>query len=204
MTKEAATTGTRDRLISAMVDALRHRGYHGVGISDVLASAQTPKGVLYHHFPGGKSELAVKAIEAVAEQLGNSLEKLIQRAADPVEAMTLWMGSAQKMLEKSNFHAGCPLATIALESTGEDADIRVALNKAFASLRAKIALVLGAVGMPVPAARATASLIVSAYEGALLQSRVAENGDIMRETSEALIGLIRAGLLKHDSAGGQA
>jgi TetR/AcrR family transcriptional regulator, lmrAB and yxaGH operons repressor len=204
MTKEAATTGTRDRLISAMVDALRHRGYHGVGISDVLASAQTPKGVLYHHFPGGKSELAVKAIEAVAEQLGNSLEKLIQRAADPVEAMTLWMGSAQKMLEKSNFHAGCPLATIALESTGEDADIRVALNKAFASLRAKIALVLGAVGMPDPAARATASLIVSAYEGALLQSRVAENGDIMRETSEALIGLIRAGLLKHDSAGGRA
>jgi TetR/AcrR family transcriptional repressor of lmrAB and yxaGH operons len=169
----------------------------------LLASAQTPKGVLYHHFPGGKSELAVKAIEAVAEHLGSSLEKLIQRTADPVEAVTLWMGSAQKMLEKSKFQAGCPLATIALESTGEDAEIRAALNKAFASLRAKISQVLGAVGLPDPAARATASLIVSAYEGALLQSRVAENGDIMRETTEALIGLIRMGLLKHGSAGGR-
>ena len=204
MINQTVSTGTRDRLIAAMVDALRNRGYHGIGISDLLASAQTPKGVLYHHFPGGKSELAVKAIEAVAEHLGSSLEKLIQRAADPMEAMTLWMGSAQKMLEKSNFHAGCPLATIALESTVEDAEIRVALNNAFAMLRAKIAQVLGAVGMPDPAARATASLIVSAYEGALLQSRVAESGDIMRETTEALIGLIRAGLLKHDSAGGQA
>jgi len=204
MTKEAATTGTRDRLIAAMVDALRNRGYHGVGISDLLASAHTPKGVLYHHFPGGKSELAVNAIEAVAEQLGNSLEKLIQRAADPMEAMTLWMGLAQKMLEKSNFQTGCPLATIALESTGEDAEIRVALNNAFALLRAKISQILGAFGMPDPTARATASLIVSAYEGALLQSRVAENGDIMRETTEALIGLIRAGLLKHDSVGGRA
>jgi hypothetical protein len=57
--------------------------------------------------------------------------------------------------------------------------------------------------MPDPSARATASLIVSAYEGALLQSRVAESGDIMRETSEALIGLIRMGLLKHGSAGGR-
>jgi hypothetical protein len=57
--------------------------------------------------------------------------------------------------------------------------------------------------MPDPAARATASLIVSAYEGALLQSRVAENGDIMRETTEALIGFIRAGLMMHGSAGGQ-
>jgi TetR/AcrR family transcriptional repressor of lmrAB and yxaGH operons len=160
--------------------------------------------VLYHHFPGGKSELAVKAIEAVAEHLGSSLEKLIQRTVDPVQAMTLWMGSAQKMLEKSNFQAGCPLATIALESRGEDAEIRAALNNAFALLRSKISQVLGVAGMPDPSARATASLIVSAYEGALLQSRVAESGDIMRETSEALIGLIRAGLLKHGSAGGRA
>jgi len=203
MTKETDSTSTRGRLIAAMVDALRNRGYHGVGISDLLASAQTPKGVLYHHFPGGKSELAVKAIEAVAEQLGGSLEKLIQRTADPMEAMTLWMGSAQKMLEKSKFQAGCPLATIALESTGEDVEIRAALNNAFALLRAKISQVLGVAGMPDPAARATASLIVSAYEGALLQSRVAESGDIMRETTEALIGFIRASLLQQGSAGDQ-
>ena len=203
MINQTVSTGTRDRLIAAMVDALRNRGYHGIGISDLLASAQTPKGVLYHHFPGGKSELAVKAIEAVAEQLGSSLEKLIQRTEDPVDAMTLWMGSAQKMLEKSKFQAGCPLATIALESTGEDAEIRVALNNAFTLLRAKISQVLGAAGMPDPSARATASLIVSAYEGARLQSRVAESGDIMRETTEALIGFIRASLLQQGSAGGQ-
>jgi TetR/AcrR family transcriptional repressor of lmrAB and yxaGH operons len=201
MTKEVTPTATRDRLIAAMVDALRNRGYHGVGVNDLLATAQTPKGVLYHHFPGGKSELAVKAIESVAEQLGRALEKTIQRAADPVEAMALWMGSAQKMLEKSNFHAGCPLATIALESTSEDAKIRAALNNAFELLRSKISQVLGSMGMSDLSARATASLIVSAYEGALLQSRVAENVDIMRETSEALIGLIRVNLMKPDIAG---
>lgn len=203
MTKEPAPAGTRDRLIAAMVDALRNRGYHGVGINDLLATAKTPKGVLYHHFPGGKSELAVKAIESVAEQLGGALEKTIQRAADPVEAMALWMGSAQKMLEKSNFHAGCPLATIALESTGEDAEIRGALNNAFALLRYKISQVLGSMGMTDLSARSTASLIVSAYEGALLQSRVAQNVDIMRETSEALIGLIRANLVRPEVAGGR-
>jgi len=169
----------------------------------LLVAAQTPKGVLYHHFPGGKSELAVKAIESVAEQIGGSLEKILQRSQDPVEAMTLWMGSAQRMLEKSNFHAGCPLATIALESTTDDAQIRGALNNAFALLRSKISQVLGSLGMPDVSARATASLIVSAYEGALLQSRVAENVDVMRETSEALIGLIRMNLKKRDIAGGR-
>jgi TetR/AcrR family transcriptional repressor of lmrAB and yxaGH operons len=203
MTKETTSTSTRDRLIAAMIDALRNKGYHGVGISDLLLAAQTPKGVLYHHFPGGKSELAVNAIESVAEQLGGALEKMFQRAADPVEAMTLWMGSAQKLLEKSNFDTGCPLAAIALESTAEDAEIRGALNNAFALLRFKISQVLGSMGLPEHSARATASLIVSAYEGALLQSRVAENADIMRETSEALTGLIRTSLVKPEIAGGR-
>jgi TetR/AcrR family transcriptional repressor of lmrAB and yxaGH operons len=90
-----------------------------------------------------------------------------------------------------------------LESTGEDAEIRGALNNAFALLRFKISQVLGSMGMPELSARATASLIVSAYEGALLQSRVAQNVDVMRETSEALISLIRANLVKSTTAGGR-
>ena len=195
--------GTRDRLIAAMVVALRSKGYHGVGISDLLASAQTPKGVLYHHFPGGKSELAVKAIESVAEQLGSTLEKILHRTADPVDAMKQWLDAAQKILQKSNFQAGCPLATIALESTREDAEIRIALNNAFALLRTKIASVLGAVGLPEASARATAALVVSAYEGALLQSRVAQDTGVMQETSEALIELVRLHLVRANSVGGQ-
>ena len=52
-----STPSTRDRLIAAMLDALRRRGYFGIGLNELLASANAPKGVLYHHFPGGKTEL---------------------------------------------------------------------------------------------------------------------------------------------------
>jgi TetR/AcrR family transcriptional repressor of lmrAB and yxaGH operons len=48
-----------------MLTALRTKGFHGVGLSELLAQAQAPKGVLYHHFPGGKTELAVAAIDQV-------------------------------------------------------------------------------------------------------------------------------------------
>ena len=57
------TPGTRDRLIGAMLQALSTRGLHGVGINELLVAARAPKGVLYHHFPGGKTELAVATIE---------------------------------------------------------------------------------------------------------------------------------------------
>jgi TetR/AcrR family transcriptional repressor of lmrAB and yxaGH operons len=64
------TSDARQRLIAAMTDALQRRGRHGSGLTGLLAAAKAPKGVLYHHFPGGKTELAVAAVEATVERLG--------------------------------------------------------------------------------------------------------------------------------------
>ena len=193
------TPGTRDRLVAAMLDALRTRGYHGVGLAELLTAAQAPKGVLYHHFPGGKAELAVRAIESVVAKLGADLDKVLNRTADPVDALGAWMGSAQRVLAGSGFASGCPLATIALESTPDDDAIRAALAEGFASIRTRLADALAGAGMAQAQARGAAALIVSAYEGALLQARVAGSVQAMRDTSEALIGLLRLALAERST-----
>lgn len=201
MTNETSSTtpGTRDRLVAAMLDALRTRGYHGVGLAELLTAAQAPKGVLYHHFPGGKAELAVRAIESVVAKLGADLDKVLHRTADPVDALGAWMGSAQRVLAGSGFSSGCPLATIALESTPDDDAIRAALAEGFASIRTRLADALSGAGMAQAQARGAAALIVSAYEGALLQARVAGSVHAMRDTSEALIGLLRLALAERNT-----
>ena len=201
MTNETSspTPGTRDRLVAAMLDALRTRGYHGVGLAELLTAAQAPKGVLYHHFPGGKAELAVRAIESVVAKLGADLDKVLHRTADPVDALGAWMGSAQRVLAGSGFASGCPLATIALESTPDDDAIRAALAEGFASIRTRLADALAGAGMAQAQARGAAALIVSAYEGALLQARVAGSVQAMRDTSEALIGLLRLALAERST-----
>jgi TetR/AcrR family transcriptional regulator, lmrAB and yxaGH operons repressor len=183
--------GTRDRLIAAMLGALQRRGLHGVGLNELLATAQAPKGVLYHHFPGGKAELAVAAVKSAVAHMNGSLERLLQRSAHPVDALAAWMASAQKFLSASGFEQGCPLATIALESTPEDEAIRAALARGFAGIRERVAQALAAAGLPDAQARNLAALIVSAYEGALLQARVAGRVDAMRETCDALLELVR-------------
>lgn len=195
----SSTSGTRDRLIAAMLDALRTRGYHGVGLTELLKAAQAPKGVLYHHFPGGKAELAVRAIESVVTKLGADLDKVLQRAADPVDALGVWMGSAQRVLAGSGFASGCPLATIALESTPDDDAIRAALAEGFATIRTRLADALAGAGLAQAQARGAAALIVSAYEGALLQARVAGSVQTMHDTSEALIGLLRLALAERST-----
>ena len=62
-------TDTRSRLVNAMQRTLQRNGLHGTGLTELLAQAKAPKGSLYHHFPGGKEELALAAIEQTAEQL---------------------------------------------------------------------------------------------------------------------------------------
>ncbi len=105
---------TRDQLVGAMLTALRTKGFHGVGLSELLAQAQAPKGVLYHHFPGGKTELAVAAIDHVVQHISSRLEHLLSQHRDPSQALAQWMKDAQKALLGSGYEAGCPLATIAL------------------------------------------------------------------------------------------
>lgn len=189
-----STPATRDRLIAAMQDALRNKGYHGVGLSELLTKAQAPKGVLYHHFPGGKSELAVAAIEAVIHQLTAGLQRLMARDPDPARALATWMNNAQKVLAGSGFAEGCPLATIALESTPDDTQVRTALAQGFAAIRQSLTTTLHTAGIEGNRSAKLAALIVSAYEGALVQARVAGQVDAMRDTTDALVDLVHASL----------
>lgn len=181
---------TRARLIAAMSDALRRRGYHGIGLNELLAAAEAPKGVLYHHFPGGKTALAVAAIEASVERICAYLDGLIARGDTPAAVLEAWMDAAQRQLEKTRFESGCPLAAVALESTPADVEIRAALTAAFSVCRRRLADLLRAHGEEATRAEALAALIVSAYEGGLMQSRVAESIEPMRQTGLALRALL--------------
>jgi TetR/AcrR family transcriptional repressor of lmrAB and yxaGH operons len=182
---------TRTRLIAAMRDALQRRGLHGVGLSEILAAAQAPKGVLYHHFPGGKTELAIAAIEATAAELGRALDTLMQREPDPVLALQAWIQGALKRLQASRFERGCPLATVALESTADDAVLRGALAAAFTTMRGHIGQALQRAGHAPDAAAGLAALIVAAYEGGLLQARVAQSLEPLRLATSSLLPLLR-------------
>jgi TetR/AcrR family transcriptional repressor of lmrAB and yxaGH operons len=190
MRTNATPPATRDRLIHAMTEALQRRGLHGIGLSELLQAAQAPKGVLYHHFPGGKTELAVAAIDAAVVALEARMDALLLREADPVAALRAWLAGAQRQLERTEFAAGCPLATVALESTPDDTALRGALARGFATLRERLAGVLLRAGLPAARAPALATLLVAAYEGALMQARVAGNARALSETTDTLLDIV--------------
>ncbi|MGO4701253.1 TetR/AcrR family transcriptional regulator [Dyella sp. 2RAB6] len=186
---------SRERLVAAMFDSLQRKGLHGAGLSEILHEAQAPKGVMYHHFPGGKTDLAVAAIEAAVTQIKASLQQLADANTDPVEALKTWWNHAHKRLERSGFERGCPLATISLESTPDDAELRQSLAQAFGEFRELVTGMLVKAGVGAKRSAQLAALIVSAYEGSLIQARVAGSAKPMNDTVEMLLGLLRTELV---------
>ncbi|WP_291137023.1 TetR/AcrR family transcriptional regulator [Hydrogenophaga sp.] len=180
----------RERLIAAMTDALRRRGLHGIGLTELLQAAGAPKGVLYHHFPGGKTELAIAAIDDVVDRMVAGLDALMQAVPDPIQATRQWMAKATDHLIRSGFEVGCPLAAVGLETTPDDAALRDALARAFARMRTRIAIALANGGMEAAQASRMAALIVSTYEGGLLQARVAQSPEPITQATQALLDLL--------------
>jgi TetR/AcrR family transcriptional repressor of lmrAB and yxaGH operons len=183
------TLPTRTRLIHAMADALQRKGLHGVGLSEILEMTGAPKGSLYHHFPGGKTELAVAAIDDISAQINQHFSRLFSQQPDPLKALSKWLDGALQQLEHSRFERGCPLATIALESSPDDVEIRDALQRCFTSIRRVLSEHLHRFGYNQSQADNLAALFVSLYEGGLLQARVAGSTTPLRNAIDALFEL---------------
>ena len=79
---------------------------------------------------------------------------------------------------------------MALETTPDDAALRDALARAFATLRERIALALEQHGEPQVQARGIAALVVATYEGGLLQARVAQSTEPITQATDTLLSLL--------------
>lgn len=172
--------------------SMQRRGINATGLNDVLREANAPKGVLYHHFPGGKTALAVAAVNESIELLVSKLDRALDRGDDLFDALAGWVERAADALRTTEFSTGCPLATVALETTPADTELREAIDGGFARLREVIAVGLERSGHSTSDAERMAFTIIATYEGGLLQARVSGQIEPMVESCHFVLELMRA------------
>ncbi len=165
---------TRARLLHAALLLFRQRGYHGVGISDILTLARAPKGSLYHHFPGGKDQMAVAVLELVTERLLEMLEAPASSTAELMRAvgqrLCKWMHQTSRD-GNGNASACALIASFAAEGQTAVA-VAAAARQAYERVAAVIVRRLEADGVASrAAARDTAYLVLSLLEGGGLVSQ---------------------------------
>ena len=64
---------SKEEIITKLIPVFRYYGYEGATVSRLSEATGLKKASLYHHFQGGKEQMA----QAVLEYVGNSLDKQI-------------------------------------------------------------------------------------------------------------------------------
>jgi AcrR family transcriptional regulator len=161
----------RDRLLRGARKLLAEKGYAGMELRDVAAAGNAPRGSIYHHFPGGKRQLAVEATALEGAQIHDTIERALGELGVK-QTLAMFGKVFSRRAADHPERIGCPVAAAAL-ARPEDPALAAAATAAFASWEDPIAAALVKEGVDAARAAAFAGLVVSTVEGALLRARAA-------------------------------
>ena len=186
--------GTRERILEASSDLFRRQGMTGTGIKQILDEAGAPFGSLYHHFPGGKEQLAAETIRRAGAHYGELVAGKLLAEPDLVTGLRAAFRDAGATLEATDYADACPIETVALEVASTNPTLRGATAEVFDSWLDALAARLVQEGLAEEAARALALTIVSALEGAFILARTARTTDALVACGDAMAELLETAL----------
>jgi TetR/AcrR family transcriptional regulator, lmrAB and yxaGH operons repressor len=187
---QATNPTTRDQMVRTATALFQRIGYRATSWRRLVSEGGTPWGSAYHHFPGGKEELGVAAIELDADVIRRAIERAFERHADPGDAIRWWFGKAAKMLRDSDFEAGCPVGTIVLEMVPGSPALTAACRAAFSGWTAQLATLLRGRGYDAERARMIATATLTALEGGLMISRVYASTEPLDRAADQVVALL--------------
>jgi AcrR family transcriptional regulator len=162
---------TRESILTAAAELMRHKGYGAVGMKDVVAASGAPIGSLYHHFPGGKAQIAREALINAGTAYGLLIPTLVDPHDDLGEAVASVFAQAADDMAATGFANMCPVASVAAEVADTIEELRDATARIFTAWLDGGTAYFVARGMPDDEARDLTVALVGALEGAFVLAR---------------------------------
>lgn len=178
---------TKQRLIVAGLRFMLERGYNAVGVQDILRDTGIPKGSFYHHFES-KEDFALQVIDAYQGNVHALLEAtLLSPGRPPFHRIRAFFDGVRAAYAEEGY-LGCFLGALGQELSGASDVFRRKIDGCLDEIAAGLRYCLDeacergelAVGTDTTA---MANLLVNAWEGAALRSRLAR-------TSQPLDGVL--------------
>jgi TetR/AcrR family transcriptional regulator, lmrAB and yxaGH operons repressor len=164
----------KQSMVNATLRLVRRRGISASGMQDIVKEADAPRGSIYFHFPGGKAQMLAEAVELATAQG----EQAILRCAEQSASISGFIDALGRVFgyeaHRAGWATGCPLAATAAEGDVQPVAVRHVVAAGFNRWEAAIAVGLTRFTQPDEARRA-ATLVLAAFEGALLTSRAARD-----------------------------
>jgi len=185
-TRDMAQGDVRTKMVKGAAGLLATKGVEGTSFAEVLDATNSPRGSIYHHFPGGKSELVHAALDLVSSRAlavmesrrGSSAEAIVKQFLD------LW----RQLLDSSDLTAGC--AVLAVTVAGSDIDLLDHAGSIFRDWTAHLAGLLVDGGVAEASARQLAVMVIAATEGAVALCRAERSREPFDIVDKGLMQLV--------------
>ena len=167
---------SKERLLEVGLAMLLQRGYHDLGIQQLLEATNVPKGSFYHHFQS-KEDFALQVIDLYMVDVHRALDACLEDAScEPLQRVrNFFEGTREKYRQQG--YLGCLLGGLGQELSGVSEVFRDKVEWCFSEIARRIAVCVEQARErgDLPATtepRQLADLLVDCWEGAALRTRL--------------------------------
>lgn len=181
---------TRTKMLVSAVAVLRERGAAGVTIDEVLARSGAPRGSVYHHFPGGRTQILREALNFAGDEITASIDEAAGESATVLlrRFVQLW----EDALTESDYTAGCPVLAAAVGSGEDEHQLTAVAAEIFSRWREASKQAYVRDGFEPAEATSLADTTIAAMEGAAVLCRSVRSLEPLYDVAHQLEFLIKA------------
>ncbi|MGI9543176.1 MAG: TetR family transcriptional regulator C-terminal domain-containing protein, partial [Cyclobacteriaceae bacterium] len=169
-----------NRILDLGVEIMNRKGYHQLGLKELLNTAGIPKGSFYYYFDS-KEDFGKKVISHYAENTLNYMSSiLLDKSKSPGERLLLMFKDRGNAYKKSAYREGCIMGDCSNELAGQYESIQLLLENKFSSWSAIISECItegqdiGEFKHELPP-EDLADFILNSWEGALTRMKAARS-----------------------------
>jgi TetR/AcrR family transcriptional regulator, transcriptional repressor for nem operon len=193
------TSDAKEKLLQVAFDLIWQQSYGSVSVDDICDRAKVKKGSFYYFFPS-KSELAVAAYEEHWQAGRPKYDRIFSPLVPPLERLENYCSGiyeAQRQIrQKTGRVLGCPFASVGCELSTQDEKMRQKAEEMFDRMCKYLENALrdahkeGLIKAQDFSARART--IFSLITGMLLQAKVKNDAEVLREMSPIVFQILGA------------
>jgi TetR/AcrR family transcriptional repressor of lmrAB and yxaGH operons len=181
---------TRHKMLVSAAEVLRERGAAGVTIDEVLARSGAPRGSVYHHFPEGRNQILIEALQYAGDAITATIDDAADRGA--MYLLNQFVRFWERLLAESDFSAGCPVVAAAIGSADDEPRLTAVAGEIFGRWRHALTRAFVADGFEAADAESLANMSIASLEGAVVLCRATRTAGPLRDVAQQIQFLVKA------------
>ena len=172
----------KSQVVASLLRAFRRNGYDGASLSRLSDETGLRRASLYHHFPGGKEDMAHAVIVSAVREFNEVVLSPLQGPEPPEQRVASMAAALSKF-----YNGGKEACVLALMTIGEGREaLAPEVREGLQGWIDALASVVREGGQPEPMARERAQNAVAQIQGALVLARGLGDTAVFERTVEDL------------------